>query len=167
MPSHVSEPSSYFFLGAKMVVHLGGADTGGEFSLIETTIPPGSDSGLHLHAIENETIHIIEGSLEITIGGKTCALTKGQSALAPRNYHHRLRNTGQEEVRAFLIHTPGTFDRFVNIAGIPLHETTGLSPAPLTIEQSQELFRLAELFSITIITVPQGGNISTDFKNRD
>jgi len=31
-------------------------------------MPPGGDGGLHLHANEDESMHLLEGELEVTIG---------------------------------------------------------------------------------------------------
>ena len=47
---------------------LSSEDTGGQFSLIGGLMPPGGDGGLHLHANEDESMHLLEGELEVTIG---------------------------------------------------------------------------------------------------
>ena len=47
---------------------LSSEDTGGQFSLIEGLMPPGGDGGLHLHANEDESMHLLDGELEVTIG---------------------------------------------------------------------------------------------------
>jgi hypothetical protein len=45
-PLYVQQPLSYVFLGVTMQIHLSGAQTGDEFSLIGATMPPGGDGGL-------------------------------------------------------------------------------------------------------------------------
>ena len=102
-----------------MQIHLSGAQTGGEFSMISATMPAGGDGGLHVHTREDESVHLLDGSLDVTIGEETFTLQAGQTYFAPRNIPHRLRNSGDVAARALLINTPGTFDKVVQMAGIP------------------------------------------------
>jgi tetratricopeptide (TPR) repeat protein len=73
-----------------MTIHLSGAQTGREFSLIEGSMPPDGDSGLHMHTREDETFHLLEGELHVTIGEKNFVLRAKESCFAPRNIPHRL-----------------------------------------------------------------------------
>ena len=70
-PLYVQHPPLYVFLGVTMQIHLSGVQTGDEFSLIGATMPPGGDGGLHLHTREDESVHLIEGCLDVTIGEET------------------------------------------------------------------------------------------------
>jgi mannose-6-phosphate isomerase-like protein (cupin superfamily) len=153
-PLYVQQPLSYVFLGVTMQIHLSGEQTGGEFSLIGATMPPGGDGGLHVHTREDESVHLLEGCLEATIGEETFTMRAGQTYFAPRNIPHRLKNTGVVPARALLINTPGTFDRFVRMAGTPVSQdaSTPRFPDP---EQIQRLLRLAEEFGIRILAAPE------------
>jgi mannose-6-phosphate isomerase-like protein (cupin superfamily) len=113
-----------------MKILLSSKDTGGQFSLIEGLMPPGGDGGLHLHANEDESMHLLEGELEVTIGDKKFSLASGESYFAPRNVPHRLRNRSQTPVRSILLTTPGGFDAFISQAGIRLME--GITPPVLS-----------------------------------
>ena len=73
------------FLGVRIKVLLSSKDSGGQFSLIEGLMPPGGDGGLHLHVNEDESMHLLEGELEVTIGDKRFPLASGESYFAPRN----------------------------------------------------------------------------------
>jgi len=64
----------YVFLGVPMTIHLSGEQTGGQFTLIEGTMPPGGDGGLHVHMQEDETMHLLEGELDVIIGEQAFAL---------------------------------------------------------------------------------------------
>src|SRR5258707_484295 len=66
LPVHTRYPEAYTFLGVRMKILLSSKDTGGQFSLIEGLMPPGGDGGLHLHANEDESMHLLEGQLEVT-----------------------------------------------------------------------------------------------------
>jgi mannose-6-phosphate isomerase-like protein (cupin superfamily) len=153
-PLYVQQPLSYVFLGVTMQIHLSGVQTGDEFSLIGATMPPGGDGGLHLHTREDESVHLLEGCLDVTIGEETFTLQAGQTYFAPRNIPHRLRNTGNVPARSLLINTPGTFDRFVQMAGTPVGQD-GSAPVFPDAEQVQRLLALAEEFGVKILAPPE------------
>lgn len=158
MPSrkacHVHQPPIYVFLGVRMAIHLSGAQTGGAFSIIGATMPPGGDGGLHVHSREDESVHLLTGELEVTIGEEVFFLRPGESYFAPRNIPHRLRNKGDIAAHALLINTPGTFDELVRKAGIPASSTDS-RPGPPDAEQIQSLFQLAAEFGIQILAPPE------------
>jgi mannose-6-phosphate isomerase-like protein (cupin superfamily) len=151
-PIHITNAPTYIFLGVPMTIHLSGAQTGGEFSLIEATMFPGGDGGLHMHTREDETLHMLEGELHVTVGDENFVLKAGESYFGPRNVPHRLRNLGAVPARAMLINTPASFDEFVRQAGIP----AGAPPpsGPPTPEQMQQLLALAQSFGITVLAPP-------------
>jgi quercetin dioxygenase-like cupin family protein len=153
-PLYVERPLSYVFLGVTMQIHLSGVQTGGEFSLIGATMPPGGDGGLHLHTREDESVHLLEGCLEVTIGEETFIMKAGQTYFAPRDIPHRLRNTSNSPVRALLINTPGTFDKFVQMAGTPVSQDASTPGFPDP-DQMQRLLALAEEFGVKILAPPE------------
>lgn len=154
-PLHVTEVPSYVFLGVRMDIHLSSKQTGGAFSLIEAFMPPGGDGGLHVHTLEDETLHVISGELEVTIGDMNFTLSAGQTSFGPRNIPHRVRNKGNAEARVFLINTPGNFDQFVAQGGIPAAIAATLPPGPPTPEQIQHLLSLAEKFGAKVLAPPE------------
>jgi mannose-6-phosphate isomerase-like protein (cupin superfamily) len=155
LPVHANHSETYIFLGVRIKILLSSQDTGGQFSLIEGSMPPGGDGGLHLHANEDESMHLLEGELDVTIGDKKYSLASGESYFAPRNVPHRLRNLSQTPARALMVTTPGGFDGFISQAGIRLIE--GVTP-PVelpTPDQMAKLLKLAERFGIKIIAPPE------------
>jgi mannose-6-phosphate isomerase-like protein (cupin superfamily) len=136
-----------------MTIHLSGAETGGEFSLIQGSMPPGGDGGLHMHTREDETLHLLDGELHVTIGEKRFILKPGQSYFAPRNIPHRVRNSGRATARVMLINTPGTFDEFVKQAGTPFAGEVGPSDPPNP-DQLQRVLALAESFGVKLLAPP-------------
>jgi mannose-6-phosphate isomerase-like protein (cupin superfamily) len=153
-PLYVQQPLSYVFLGVTMQIHLWGAQTGDEFSLIGAAMPPGGDGGLHMHTREDESVHLLEGCLDVTIGEQAFTLQAGQTYFAPRNIPHRLRNIGNVPARALLINTPGGFDRFVQMAATPVSQDASTDGFPDP-EQLQRLFGLAEEFGVRILAAPE------------
>lgn len=53
--------------------------------------PPGQQWNDFVHAC-NELVTVVEGSLEMTIGGETCILNPGDEAYIPRGAMHSVRN---------------------------------------------------------------------------
>jgi mannose-6-phosphate isomerase-like protein (cupin superfamily) len=149
---HETASRKYMFLGVRMTILLSSEQTGGGFTLIEGVMEAGGDGGLHVHQNEDESMHLLEGTLQVTIGDESFTLLAGQSYFAPRNIRHRLKNSGNVPARSLLITTPGSFDEFIARAGIPIINDVvahpSFSPTP---EQIQELMSLAEEFGIKIL----------------
>lgn len=153
---HNRQSPTFVFLGVTMKVLLSSEQTGGQFSLIEGVMPPGGDGGLHVHYHEDESMVLLEGQLEVTIGDKVFELFAGESYFAPRDVPQRLRNRGTIPARAMLVTTPGGFDNFIAKAGVPLSDAA-LS-ASLTPPEPHQLARLSELaeeFGIKILVPPE------------
>jgi mannose-6-phosphate isomerase-like protein (cupin superfamily) len=152
---HSRNPATYFFLGVRMRILLASEQTNAQFSLIEGVMPPGGDGGLHVQHREDETMHLLEGALEITIGERVFMLEEGESYFAPRSVPHRVRNLGMAAARSLLITTPGGFDAFITqagervISGAPQPEAAPPSPG-----QIAKLLELARRFGIEIIAPP-------------
>ena len=148
-----SAPDSYLFLGVRMVIHVPGEQTDKQFSLIEGFMPPGGDSGLHVHEHTDESLYLISGELEMTIGNLQFTLQPGESYFAPRNMPHRLRNTGKEVARAIAIDTPGYFADLIRSAGTPL-KGTEIPQELLTPQEMAEIGQLSEQFGSRILVPP-------------
>jgi len=48
----------------------------------------------HLHPFSEEFLHVVQGSLEMTLDGEPVALCRGDSLLVPIGVRHRLVNRG-------------------------------------------------------------------------
>src|SRR5260370_33232501 len=86
---HNVNPKVFVLLGVQMKILLSSSDTGGQFSLVEGTVPPGGDGGLHAHLREDESMHLLEGRLEVTIGDKAYDLRPAESYFGPHDSPHR------------------------------------------------------------------------------
>lgn len=151
---HKREPDTYMFFGVPMVMHLAGIETGNELSLLESHMPAGCDSGLHVHANEDEGIYLISGELEITIGDSSFTLKAGTCCFIPRNVPHRLRNKKTRAVRVVQVNTPGTLDPFIRMAGIRIkgpNEIVSPYPSP---EQIGPILLLSEEYDFHMLIPP-------------
>jgi mannose-6-phosphate isomerase-like protein (cupin superfamily) len=152
---HNRHPRVFMFLGVRMKILLSSADTGGMFSLVEGIMPPGGDGGLHIHLHENESMYLLEGELEVSIGEQIFVLRPGESYFAPRGIPQRLRNLGSVPARSLMIMSPSTFDEFIACAGVPILDDGVPTPTPPpTAEQLQKLLALADKFGIRILEPP-------------
>ena len=58
-------------------------ETGGEYSLIEVEVAPGGGNASHYHKTYDECFEVLEGVLEVKVGGETRVLRPGDKAVAP------------------------------------------------------------------------------------
>jgi mannose-6-phosphate isomerase-like protein (cupin superfamily) len=113
-------PETYLFLGVTMKILLGSDQTGGQFCMVEGTMPPGEAPPMHIHLREDESMIHLEGELEVTVGDEVFKLLPGQTYFAPRGIPQRLRNTGAVPARSVAVMTPGGFDKLIARLGIPV-----------------------------------------------
>ncbi|MGE7989954.1 cupin domain-containing protein [Pseudomonas sp. NPDC089554] len=149
--THSHSPDTYELFGVELKVLLSSKDTYGQFCIVEGTMPPGADGGLHIHVNEDESMHLFEGELEVTIGQHVFTLHAGESYFAPRNVQQRLRNIGKVPARALVVGTPGGFDQFVMAAGTPLIPGVPRDTTPPTPERMQQILVLAQQHGIRLL----------------
>lgn len=106
------------------------ADSGGRLSLVEVTCAPGYKGVRHLHRKEDEGFWIIEGLLDLEVGGKHIALGAGDYASGPRDVPHCFAGVGPAGCRALIILTPGGFENMIMATSVPALERT---PPPLSV----------------------------------
>lgn len=93
-------------------VLLAADQTGGQFSLFEIHCPSGEGTPPHCHSREDETFFVLEGRLDITVGGVRHELRAGDAAFGPRGIFHSFANPGPDVARFLVTTTPGGFERF-------------------------------------------------------
>ena len=88
-------------IGEGQFVHkVNSRDTNGVFSVVEVVTPPQGKVALHVHEREDELVYVLEGTLEVTLGGQTMTATKGVVALLPRGIPHGFTNVGAFDMNA-------------------------------------------------------------------
>jgi mannose-6-phosphate isomerase-like protein (cupin superfamily) len=68
-------------------------------SLAEATIPPGSATQPHYHAVTEEFYYVVEGAGAMRIDGDERPVAVGDAILIPPGAIHTLRNTGDAPLR--------------------------------------------------------------------
>lgn len=124
------------------------ADTGGQFTLVEVTCPPGYQGVRHVHHKEDEGFWLLEGQMNLEVGGKQIDMHPGDYAFGPRDIPHRFA-AGDAGCRVLFILTPGGFENLVMATSEPARART--VPPP-----SDEMPDIARLQAIL---APFGGEI--------
>lgn len=93
-------------------VHVTGAQSGGAFTLITDTAPPGWSLPPHRHARESETIHVTAGALWLDIEGKRRELAAASTAFVPRGILHSGGTLGDAPVERVVIFSPAGMEDF-------------------------------------------------------
>lgn len=137
------------FTGSRVRLLISGADTEGQFCMLEFEGPPGRSTPMHKHDREEETIHLLNGQLEVTMDGEQLTLMPGDTVLIPRHVAHRLTTVGEHSARYIVVCTPAGFDEFVIACA---SESPGNSDTPPP--SAADVARLREQapqFGITLI----------------
>ena len=83
-----------WFIGTRMNVKAGGAQTGGAFTFIEWSAPAGFGPPLHVHGREDEAFHILDGQISVQCGSKRFTAGPGDFTFLPRGIPHTFLVTG-------------------------------------------------------------------------
>ena len=95
-----------------------GAESGGEFSLVEHPIPPRTlVAPLHLHQREDEYSYVLEGRMGAQLGDDVVFAEPGDLVFKPRNQWHTFWNAGDATCRILEIISPAGFEHFFNELG--------------------------------------------------
>ena len=79
-------------------------------SLAKMTVAIGVTSEKHHHTNCTETIHVLDGQIEQSIGSKTQILSAGETCLIPRSTQHQTRNVGDKPAIMMIAYSSGTRD---------------------------------------------------------
>ena len=82
------------------------APTGGEYVEMMCTADPGSGTMVHYHPEQEETFHVLEGTMEVLRDGAWISVQAGQTHLVPKGEVHAWRNSGSSPIRFQNIHRP-------------------------------------------------------------
>lgn len=112
-----------WFFGQLAVVRATGTDTGGAYTLLEVTAPPGLEAPLHVHHSEDEGFLVLEGHLTLEVGEETVELDPGEFANGPRDIPHRF-SVGPEGARMLWVLAPAGFEHLVEAVSVPAEQLT-------------------------------------------
>ncbi len=103
--------------GSEMLFKAVGATTGGRFSLMDRTLPPGGRMPPpHRHPATVEAFLVLEGSLTFDVDGERIAGPAGTFVLVPEGSSHTFGNDGGEPGRVLIVHAPALDAYFEDLA---------------------------------------------------
>jgi quercetin dioxygenase-like cupin family protein len=126
------------------------ADSGGQLTLVEVTCAPGYKGVRHLHQNEAEGFWIIEGLLDLEVGGKHIAMGAGDYASGPRGIPHCFAAVGEAGCRVLIILTPGGFEDMIMATSEPALERK-TPPASTKVPDAAHLEATMAKFGVTIV----------------
>lgn len=98
--------------GSEITIHLGGAETGGKFTMFTEVTPPGGGPPPHSHAEEDEWFYPLEGRVEFFQNGDWNEVSPGTAVFVPRGEVHTFRNPGEEPLRMLMHTMPAGIEKF-------------------------------------------------------
>jgi mannose-6-phosphate isomerase-like protein (cupin superfamily) len=86
-----------------------------ELVLFEFDMGPRTDgAGPHIHKRHVDSFYVLEGELEVMVGGETLHVGPGEVVHAPPHVVHSFKNSSDSRLRLLNIHTPGMrFDEYI------------------------------------------------------
>ena len=123
------EGDAYWLLGMLEVVKISGADTNGEYGLLEVTVRPGDGSPWHVHPDEDEWFYVLEGEFTVYVGDRRLSLPAGSFAFGPKGVPHTFIAEPPSGGRALIGFQPFLFEGFLHEVGEPAAER--VLPPPL------------------------------------
>jgi mannose-6-phosphate isomerase-like protein (cupin superfamily) len=97
-------------LGELITLMVSGQQTGGAFTVLAETSPPGGGTPLHTHHGEDEALYILEGEYEIKCGEHTVRAGPRSFVFAPRDIPHQLTNVSSGPSKILGIISPAGFE---------------------------------------------------------
>jgi mannose-6-phosphate isomerase-like protein (cupin superfamily) len=112
------------------------AQTGGDFSLMERTVPAGARMPPpHRHSTCSEAFFVLDGTITFLVDGESLDGGPGEFLLVPRGAAHTFGNTSDDAARLLVLHAPAMDAYFEE-----LHQLWA-SPTPPSPSTEQELMR--------------------------
>jgi quercetin dioxygenase-like cupin family protein len=79
---------AYWGPGELMTFLITGEETGGAYFMADISVVPGGGTPPHIHHREDESFHLLEGTLTIQVGGDTMTASPGDFVYLPRGIDH-------------------------------------------------------------------------------
>jgi quercetin dioxygenase-like cupin family protein len=101
------------FLDTLVTVRLPASAGEDAISIIEHRMPYGSKTPTHVHRLEDEVFHVLDGTMRFRIDGTDTVAHAGQIVLAPKGVPHAFRVESIGGARCLTVTSGGGFERMV------------------------------------------------------
>ena len=105
-------PELFRHAGRTIRVLIDGPRTAKTYTVIEVRTSPDAGPPPHVHANEDEHLHVLEGTLQVTLGDAEHELGPGDELTLPREVAHHVRAT-TPEARDLATCTPSGIESFL------------------------------------------------------
>ena len=116
-------------VGDTYTVLIGGAETNGQYCLIDMHVPPGGGPPPHRHDFE-EFFRVLEGEVEFTFRGEKVAGRAGWTVAIPANAPHAFKNVSNAPARLLCMCSPAGQEEFFLRVGTRVATRTAPAPKP-------------------------------------
>lgn len=121
-----------------------GAQTDGQYCLIDMKIPPGGGPPPHRHDFE-EMFTILEGQIQFTCRGQDIIVNAGETVNIPANAPHFFRNVSGRPARMHCMCTPAGQDEYFLQVADPVQSANSEPPKLTEAEQAERGKKAVEL----------------------
>lgn len=151
LPRSVTKTDSpaYWFLNSLNVVLATSDSTGGAYSMLHHTAPPGHATPYHLHHVEDEAFYVLEGEFTFVCQGKRTIVGPGGYIFLPRGIPHGIQCTGSGTSTMLILAMPGT--GFVGMMLEMAEPAKERVLPPVTAADTEKLARLCAKYEIDIL----------------
>ncbi|MDP8909374.1 MAG: quercetin 2,3-dioxygenase [Chloroflexota bacterium] len=136
-----------------MTFKASGEDTGGTYSLTDSSVPPQGGPPPHIHHREDEAFWVLEGELEVFVGERCFKAGAGSFVHLPRGVLHSYQNVGIGPARFLTLIVPAGLEKFFEEVGKP--GTDLASSPPFEEEDIERLLAIAPTYGVEIPSPPE------------
>jgi quercetin dioxygenase-like cupin family protein len=138
----LDDAPAYWFLNALHIFLTDNESTGGAYSLIHLTAPPGLATPYHVHHTEDEAFYLLDGELTVICGEAKTVLGAGGYIFLPRGVPHGFRCNSEKSSRVLIHVMPGTESGFVGMMlemAVPVTGRVLPEPTPRDFQRLEKL----------------------------
>lgn len=103
--------------GRDLIFKVTGEDTGGQLDYFIVQVAPRGGPPLHVHHVQEETIHVLKGRFKVRCGDQTSILEPGGFAFLPARLPHAFLNLTDEPAEIIVAYVPGGGHKFYEELG--------------------------------------------------
>ena len=118
----------FWVLGDTYTFIIKGAETDGQYAVLEISSPPGSGPPLHTHTKESEGFYVIDGEFSFQYGDDKTVTQPGAFLHQKKGIPHTFKNIGNSTGRLLFTIIPAGFENFFAEVGILVEDEATFSP---------------------------------------
>lgn len=148
-----SPAKTLHFLGSLLTFRARAAETGGQFTIVESCSAPGAGAPPH-HQADAEAFLVTEGSFEFMLGETWRRCGPGEFVYVSPGMVHAFRNPASTPSKMLIINLPGgPHEHFFEAVGEPVEAETTIFP-PMGQPDVAHITAEAARFGVTMLPPP-------------